>query len=443
MQSASGVQTYLNGITSIGTNGVTVTAVGAPTAGAFAYQVAFTGTGLAGQGQPLIAVQTSATYTGGTGQIGIQSIAIYDTVAQRNVQVLSNGQYDLSTPQKVYAAINNANPPNLASSVVQPFNLAASPNMPVASSYPFSGGNDGAAISPATGQDPAGTIAAQLSQLATGVLGPVDFMTSEYDAFTVLGSIQTFIGQALPYNLFPKAYLGPAASTPYATLAAGYQTANSDRVLYIGHDSLAGANPVSPGLYGSVDGPYAAAGIAGLKAVTSAEFNLYNLPLAGLGNVPPTDAGTGVYLSASQLNTLAGAGFTVMAYNPQLGRVVIRDLVTTAAQTDQWGQPNRFMWASERDCFDELAKQLVIGLTPLVGSPASSPAQVVAQFQSQALLVMAQFEGRYHNGATVTVNYNVTSNVVTVNVGYSDRPPLNTIIINLSPVTAAAAGVAA
>jgi hypothetical protein len=443
MTTAAGLQTYLTGITTIGAGGVVVTALSSPTAGAYAYQVAFSGTTLAGQAQPLLALANTPAITGGTGTINVQSILIRDTLQQANVQQISAGQYDLSTPQKIYAALQSANPAGSPAAIVQPYNLSASPAMPLAGTYSLTGGTDGAQItSPAA--DTNGTIAYQLAVLATGAFGGVDFITSEYDAAAVLGSVQTFIGQAVPNNMFPKAVLGPQVGTSVATLTGGtYQTANSDRVVFVGNDMLSGTNPTNPGLFGSVDGPYIAGALAGLKAAMTAEVNLYNQPLAGVGSGPPMDSGTGVFLSTSTLNTLAGAGFTVLAYNPQAGRNTIRDLISTAPQVDQYGQPNRFMYFSERDAFDELAKALIVAFTPLLGTPAASPATVVTQFSAQASLVMAAYEGRYHTGATVSVNYNVAANVVTVNVGYQDRPPLNTIVFNLGPVAQAPAQAAA
>jgi hypothetical protein len=443
MTTAAGLTTYLTGITTIGVAGVTVTPLSSPTAGAYSYQVAFSGPTLAGQPQPLLALANTPAITGGTGTIGVQAVIIRDLITNQTVQQLSGGQYDLSTPQKIFAAFQSANPAGAPGSIVQPYNLAASPVMPIAGTYAFAGGTDGAQISTPAG-DTNGTIAYQLGVLAGGAFGLVDFICSEYDAAQVLGAVQTFIGAALPNNLYPKAVLGPSVGTSVSTLTGGtYQTANSDRVVFVGHDMLTGTNPTNPALLGSVDGPYIAAAIAGLKAAMTAEVNLYNQPLAGVGNNPPMDSGTGAYLSTSQLNQLAGAGFTVLAFNPQAGRNTIRDLISTAAQVDQYGQPNRFMYFSERDAFDELAKALIVAFTPLLGTPAASAASIVTQFSGQASLVMAAYEGRYHTGATVSVNYNVTANVVTVNVGYQDRPPLNQIVINLGPIAQTPAQAAA
>ena len=44
-----------------------------------------------------------------------------------------------------------------------------------------------------------------------------------------------------------------------------------------------------------------------------------------------------------------------------------------------------------------------------------------------------------HNGATASVTYDPVALVVTVNIGYLDRPPLNNIVINLAPQAALAA----
>jgi hypothetical protein len=442
MQSASALQTYLNALSTIGTSptgGVTVTGGLSGTLGAYIYTVTFTGTNFAGTAQPLLLVGGTWGVTG-TGVAPVQSIQVTDLVTAQAVQTINNGQYDLSTGPRIFSAINAANPPNLPSSIINATNLASSATLPAAGTYTLTGGTDGATVATSGGSlaDPNATVANLLAQLATGVLGQVDFLVSEYDTATIQGQVQTFIGQAVPNNIWPKPYLGVTPGTPVNTLTSG-QSAASDRIVIIGNDQLVGPNPVSPALLGMVDSPTVAAGVAGLKAATSPEFNLYNQGVSGVGNAPPVDAGTGAYLTAANLNALAGAGYTVFAYNPQLGRTVIRDLLTTAVQVDQWGNPNRFMWASERDCFDELAKALLFGLTPLIGSPAASPGQVVSQFNTRATAIMAQYQGTLHNGAVCSTNYNVTSNVVTVNVGYADRPPLNYVVINLSPMTPAAA----
>jgi hypothetical protein len=449
---ATAIAASINGISTIptatvGGSGGAVTVAQATTqvTGAVAFTVTFpvsltnglpSSTSYTGA-QPLLTL-SAITITGGSNPVPVQSIVVSDTVLGQVVQTLTTGLYDFSSNLTIMEAINRANPATNPASVINAITYTGSTTFPVNGTYVLVGGNDGAFGSVASDASGANTVANRLAQVATGGWGEVDFFVAALDAYSIMAPVQTFLASALANNLFIKAILGPAAGTSYTTLTTAYQTSNSDRVTVIGHGALAGPNPISPGLLGSVPGFVVAGMVAGQKAATSAEFNLYGVTPQGLSSQAPTDAGTAQYLTVAQLNALASAGFTVFQYSTTLGRLVTRDLITTAPQTDSYGNQNWFMYLSERDCFDTLAYLLVAAYQPILGSPSSTAAQVVAQMNSIGTQLMAAYYLRYHNGATVSTAYNVVTNVVTVNIGYADRRPLNTIIINLAPVTPAA-----
>lgn len=308
---------------------------------------------------------------------------------------------------------------------------------PSAGTYSLANGTDGAGITPAN--DPYGTIAYQLGQLASGVLGDWHEIVSEYDAAQALASIDTCVATALQNQIYTTAWLGVQEGTSKATMLGGYQAANSDRVIFFGNDSLAGSNPTNPALLGSIPGPFIAAAAAGLKAISAPQLNLAFQGLVGVGNAPPVDAGTGAYLTPADIQSLQNAGFAMMAYDTTSGRVLIQNLISTAVQTDQYGYPNKFAYVSERDCFDMIARSLLSGFKQVLGTAASTPAQVVAQMQIKAQQFMDASLGTLHNGATAQVTFDPVYNVVTINVGYDDRAPLTTIVINLSPIAQAPA----
>lgn len=426
---AAAIQTYLTGISTIGAGNCTVTAVTSPSpiTGAFSFNVTFSGTKATGS-QVLIALTTS-TLTAGTGAIPIVSILVNDTSGGGNttVQTLAAGNYNLGSNAAIYNAINAQNPLNSTSSVITATTLSTTAGIPITQTITLAGGADGlgAAATDAT-------VTAQLS--AALALGNTDFLVAAFDASAVLPAVQTYLAAALPLNIFPKAVLGPVQGTQYSALTTTYQQANSDRVVMIGHDNVTGTNPINGTLNYPVDGFLVAGAIAGIKAASPPQQNLYGTTLSGFSSAPPIAPDLGVPLTAAQLNALATAGFTVLVPQPSIGRLGIRDLISTAPQIDQYGQPNRFIYLSERDAFDTIALQLLAGLQPLVGSPAGTNAQITQLFGSYATQIMQASQGTLHNGATATASYDPIANVVTINVGYGDRPPLNNLIINLAPI---------
>lgn len=426
---AAALQTYLQSISTIGSGNVTVTAVTtpAPITGAFTFNV--TGAGTKATGPLTLITTATSTLAAGTGVIPVVSVVINDTISGSPVtlQTLAAGTYNLGSNAAIYGAINAQNPLNSVSSVVLATTLSISAGIPITQTLTFTGGADGLG---ATGTD--ATIAPLLA--ASLNLGNADFIVAAFDALVALPAIQNYITNALAVNIFPKAILGPQQGTQYATLSTTYQQANSDRVVIVGHDNVTGTNPINGTLNYPVDGFLVAGAIAGIKAATSPQYNLLGTTLSGFSSAPPIAPDIGVPLTTTQLNTLAAAGFTVLVPQPAIGRLGIRDLISTAPQIDQYGQPNRFIYLSERDAFDAIALQLIAGLSPLIGSPASTPAQTTNVFNSYVTQIMQASLGILHNGATATAIYDPIANVVTINVGYGDRPPLNYLVINLAPI---------
>jgi hypothetical protein len=293
------------------------------------------------------------------------------------------GAYDLSSNAKAVAAINATNPLTSLGSVCVATTGASSVVPAALTNSAFGTGTDGkgAAYNDATiGTSGSGGL------LDQSLWTPADYIVAGYDANQIGAVLLSHINAALSMNNYRKAVLGPAALTTFATLTGGsYVTSGlqSSRLVFLGHDALWAPHPAT-GTLTTWDGFYGAAALAGLKASAPTQETIINYRVGGFNApAPPTDKAAG--LTYSDLNTLAGAGFTVLYSSPQDPALRVRDTLSTAPQTiNGTSQVNQFSYWNVQDIDDAVSRATVSALAPFKGRPMDRPA-VTAQLMLAAV----------------------------------------------------------
>jgi hypothetical protein len=314
----------------------------------------------------------------------VTAITVYDvTISGSPIlkQQYLGTSYNLTTSQNIANAINGANPLNSPNSIIQV--SAVGVGVPVTTvvgstgavlissglyAQKLSGGSDGLGT---TSSDT--SIAFLLNQSLSYA---VDYIYAGWDYTTIAPTISNHISAALLQNQFRKAVLGPAAGTTFGTMSGGsYTTANSsDRIVCIGHDSFYINNPITGGQT-IVDGFYAAAAFAGLKATGPTQETCTKFPISGFRGVAiPSDLVTTTnYLTQANLNLLAQQGLLVFEQTLNDNLLRIRDAITTAPYAFTGGSSgvnggiNVFSQFSARDIDDAWSNAMVQALTPMLG----------------------------------------------------------------------------
>lgn len=353
---------------------------------------------LASSGGAALTVQGIGPYAGSKGNslavnvqgagAGVSAVTVYDISTLSSPLIKQQflvSAYTLSSVQAVANAINGANPLNNPNSIIQ---VSAVGSGTLAATVvgstgaqsvgggnyaqQLTGGTDGLGTTPGGG-DPNSTIPLLLNE---SLWTFADYIYAGFDYTAVASAVNTHLTAALAQNQFRKAILGPKAGVSFGTLSGGsYVTANqSDRIVCIGHDALYAISPIT-GTPTIVDGFYAAAAFAGLKASGPTQETCTKFPVSGFTSVAiPSDLiGTTNYLTQANLNSLASAGLLVFEQTLSDGLLRVRDGISTAPYAFTGGSGgvnggiNVFSQFSARDVDDAWSAAMVRALTPMLG----------------------------------------------------------------------------
>lgn len=347
------------------------------------------------------------------------------------LQTFNGAQYDLTTNQKIVAAINGANPLSNPASVIQATfgAIAALPASDPTALAPkqtttnlqLTAGADGLG----TGQGDA-TVAAQL---AASLNFNVDYIVAGFDANLVASTISTHLTAAAGVNQFRKAILGPKLGITFAVLAASYNNMNSSRVVCIGHDGAYATNPATGGQI-ILDGYYLAAAYCGLKATGPTEETGTGFAIAGFNGLAlPSDKTAP--LAQADLNTLGAAGFLVFEQRPTSALLTIRDAITTApySATANSNAVNPFSQFNVQDIDDAVSAALVAAVSPFKGRPPDLLARQITQIQAACISGLGRLGTTINGVNSVVVTIDPATLIYTVNVSYITRYPILQISI--------------
>jgi hypothetical protein len=273
--------------------------------------------------------------------------------------------------------------------------------------------------------------------LAASLWAFADYIYAGFDYSAIAPTILTHIQSALLQNQFRKAVLGPKSGVTYGTLTSGtYVSGNtSDRIVCIGHDSVYTVSPIT-GNPTIVDGFYAAAAFAGLKAAGPTQETCTKFAIGGFtGVVTPTDLVASTNgLTQAQLNLLAGSGLLVFEQTLADGALRIRDSITTAPYAFTGGSGgvnggiNVFSQFSARDIDDAWSNAMVQALTPMLGRVFPSQS-ILQQAFTLACTSAAAALGNTIGGYSISVQLSPTTNQPTVVGNYTMPFPVLNITI--------------
>ena len=362
--------------------------------------------------------------TGASNPVSVQSITILNGSTQ--LQQFTSTTYDLSSPAKIAAAINGANPLTNPGSIIQVTAYAGTatflPASISAAIWSTNGGTSGS-----DGKNTLATDASVTTAMNNSLWTHADFEWYGWDAAQVNSgsALSSHLNSAQStFNEFRTAYVGPAYGTSWTTLTTTYQTFNSQRIVCIGQDGGYGLNPAN-GTITILDGFYLAAAACGLKAVGPVAETTTGMAIAGFSTISTTNAGA--LLTPTDLNNLGGLGYLVFEQR-QSGALYVRDALTTAPYSIN-NSINPFSQVNVCVIDDAVSNVLVRAVTAFKGRPSSSLTNQIAQIQNACVTALGSLGSTINGINSVVITVDPNTLIPTVNVSYITRYPYLQIAI--------------
>jgi hypothetical protein len=311
--------------------------------------------------------------------------------------------------------INGQNPLGNPNSVVQCNTLSATALLPKQQTVVPVGGLDGLGCLPSD--------ASVAAFLANSLYINADFVWLGFDAVAISATMSAHIAQAVALNNRRKAVVGPKLGVANSLMLSTYgnTTYNSNRVVCIAHDGVGSINPVT-GQSTIIDGFYAAAAYAGLKAGCAPQYSGTTWGLAGFNAINQASDLTAA-LTPAQNDALATSGLLVLAFGPS-GAIVVRDAVTTAPQYTN-NLLNPFYQFSVLDIDDAVTNALTSAVIPFKGQPAAPLPVQVNQLTAACANGLAALGDTINGVNSLVVSVSPLTGVPQVNLSYITRFPQN------------------